>query len=86
MALIQKLRASGVVVGAVVVALIAFVATDAIKGSGNNPAQDENLVAQIGGEDIQMDDFNDIANRFYQKEMERLDSFRVDLDRFKNEM
>ena len=72
MALIQKLRASGVVVGAVVVALIAFVATDAIKSGGNNRAQDENLVAQIGGEDIQMDDFNAIANKFYQKEMEQI--------------
>lgn len=83
MALIQKLRASGVVVGAVVVALIAFVATDAIKGSGNNPAQDENLVAQIGGEDIQMDDFNNIANKFYQKEMEQIPTDAERQNKFK---
>ena len=72
MALIQKLRASGLVVGAVVVALIAFVATDAIKGNGNNPAQDQNLVAQIGGEDIGTDEFESLANEYYQNEMEQI--------------
>jgi len=28
----------------------------------------------------------DYLEKFYQKEMERLDSFRADLDRFKNEV
>lgn len=32
------------------------------------------------------EDAVDYLNKFYQKEMERLDSFKADLDRFKNEV
>jgi peptidyl-prolyl cis-trans isomerase D len=69
MAVIQKLRASGIVVGAVVVALIAFIATDAIKSNGNSQNTDQNIISEVGGDKVEISEFNEIANKYFQADM-----------------
>ncbi len=72
MAVIQKLRASGIVVGAVVVALIAFVATDAIKSNGSNPNEDLDVIAQVGGENVKMEEMNTRFSKYFSQAMNQL--------------
>ena len=72
MAVIQKLRNSGVVVGVVVAALVLFVVSDILssKYGNGNPNQPQDVIASIYGEEIKDDQIDKIANDLFMQRLQ----------------
>jgi len=72
MAVIQKLRNSGVVVGVVVAALVLFVVSDILssKYGNGNPNQSQDIIATIYGEEIKDDQIDKIANDLFMQKLQ----------------
>lgn len=72
MAVIQKLRNSGIVVGVVVAALVLFVISDILssKYGDGNPNQNQDVIASIYGEEIKDDQIDKIANDLFMQRLQ----------------
>ncbi len=72
MAVIQKLRNSGMVAVVIITALVLFVVGDWLTGRGNGGNTDENrdVIGEISGELIREADLGPIVEELYKKELD----------------
>ncbi len=82
MAVIQKLRNSGMVAVVIIAALVIFVVGDWLTGRGNGGNTDENrdVIGEISGELIREADLGPIVEELYKKELDQDPNFKLDED------
>lgn len=82
MAVIQKLRNSGMVAVVIITALVLFVVGDWLTGRGNGGNTDENrdVIGEISGELIREADLGPIVEELYKKELDQDPNFKLDED------
>ncbi|MBS3914189.1 MAG: peptidylprolyl isomerase [Bacteroidetes bacterium] len=80
MAIIQKLRNSGAVVIAIVVALVLFVLGDVLTGSKYTglSREDQDVIGEIFGEKVKINDLNEIFAELFKRESESNPDFKDD--------
>ncbi len=80
MAVIQKLRNSGMVAVVIIAALVLFVVGDWLNGRGNGGNTDENrdVIGEISGELIREADLGPIVEELYKKELDQDPNFKLD--------